>query len=336
MSLRLERMMGIDAKIRSKQYPSIQTFMEMFEVSERTIHADLAFLRDRLKAPLVYSRTNGGYYYSDLTWNLPTLMMSEGEILAFFLSVELARRYLGTSFEAPLRKTVEHIATMLPEQHRIELSELAQNYTFQAGAISSSDPALLSELFEAMHQCWPVKISYFTASRGERNQRIIEPYHLYNVRGDWQVIAFDHLRQQPRNFAVSRIEAWEVLKQQRFKRDPSFSPTSYLSTAFLAERGEQNHTITIWFDAYQANYIRGRTIHASQIIEEHDDGSLILHFESGALDEIKRWVMSFGRHALVKQPLELALEIEAELNEMLKIYREQNETATLLQSGLIE
>lgn len=313
MSLRLERMMTIDAKIRSNQYPSIQTFIDLFEVSERTIHADLAFLRDRLKAPLAYSRTRGGYYYSDLTWNLPTLMMSEGEILAFFLSVELARRYLGTSFEAPLRKTVEHIANMLPEQHRIELGELAQNYTFQAGAISSSDPVLLSALFEAMHQCWPIKITYFTASRGDRNQRIIEPYHLYNVRGDWQVIAFDHLRQQPRNFAVSRIEEWEVLKQERFKRDPSFSPATYLSTAFLAERGEQNMAITIWFDTYQANYIRGRSIHASQVLEEHQDGSLTLHFESGALEEIKRWVMSFGKHARLIEPSSLVAEIEKEL-----------------------
>lgn len=320
MSTKLERLFMIDGIIRNQSYPGVADLMRRFEVSERTIRADLAFLRDRLGAPLCYERHHQGYTYSDPAWVLPALVMTEGELLAFFLSVELARRYLGTAFEVPLRNAIERMAANQPAAIKVDLGDLTQHYTFQTGAITGADPALLAALLECAHQRWPMQITYFTASRGERNIRLIEPYHLYNVRGDWQVIGFDHLRGQFRNFAVSRIEAWQVLKDRQFTIDPSFSAEDYLRTGFLAERGDTAVEVAIWFDAYQARYIRERQFHPSQQIAEHTDGSLTLRFQSGALAEIRRWVMSFGSHARVLAPASLVEDVAAELRAALERY----------------
>ncbi len=182
------------------------------------------------------------------------------------------------------------------------MSLLTQHYTFQPGATASADPALLVALSEAIHDRWPVEMTYFTASRGERNRRVVEPYQLYNVRGEWQVIAFDHLRSQYRHFAVSRIEEWKLLKAKRFTRDPDFSPESYLAQGFLAEHGDAPVEIVIWFDEYQARYMRGKQWHPTQTIEEHDDGSLTLVFQTGALDEVRRWVMSMATMPRSRRP----------------------------------
>ena len=51
MSTKLERLFHMDALIRNGSYPSIKTFMERFEVSERTILNDIQFFKDRLKSP---------------------------------------------------------------------------------------------------------------------------------------------------------------------------------------------------------------------------------------------------------------------------------------------
>jgi len=61
MSLRLERLLAMDAAIRTSSYPSVAVFMERFEVSERTVRGDLAFMRERLNAPLEHDRAQGGY-----------------------------------------------------------------------------------------------------------------------------------------------------------------------------------------------------------------------------------------------------------------------------------
>jgi predicted DNA-binding transcriptional regulator YafY len=64
MSVRLERLLAINAAIRGGGYPGVADFMRRFEVSERTVRGDLAFMRDRLNAPLGHDR--GG----DDTWAL--------------------------------------------------------------------------------------------------------------------------------------------------------------------------------------------------------------------------------------------------------------------------
>ncbi|MCG8350261.1 MAG: WYL domain-containing protein, partial [Chloroflexales bacterium] len=284
MSSALNRIFQIDALVRSGAYPNAKDLSARFEVSLRTIYGDIDYFKSTLQAPIHYSRRHNGYYYTDTTWSLPSVIATEGELLAFFLSVELTRRYLGTAFEAPLRKIVDQLASWLPDKLRIDLSALAEHYTFQPGATVGADPALLVALFECVRESWPLDVTYFTASSGERKQRIIEPYHLFNVRGDWQVVAFDHFRHATRQFAVSRIEAWKVLRDQRFVRDPTFSAVEYLSTGFLAERGDQAVAIEVWFDAYQARYMRGREFHPSQQVKQHTDGAGMMNtLMSGSL-----------------------------------------------------
>lgn len=320
MSTKLNRILQIDTLIRNGVYPSAEMLCERFEVSRRTIYDDITYFKDTLRAPIAHSRSQNGYYYKDSTWALPSIIATEGELLAFFLSTELARRYLGTSFEQPLRSAIAKLSLNLPEKLQLDLNELTKQFTFQSGAIATADPLLLVTLSDAISSCCPIAMTYFTASRGERNQRVIEPYHLYNVRGDWQVIGFDRLRQQFRNFAVTRIEQWQILSDQRFRRDPDFSIGKYLALGFLAERGDAPIRMEICFDAYQASYMRGREWHPSQSIEEHTDGSMTLRFESGALDEVRRWVMSFGCHAEARSP-ELRAAIHQELEAALKIYQ---------------
>jgi predicted DNA-binding transcriptional regulator YafY len=325
MSSKLNRIVQIDALIRSGSNPNIERLCQEFEISKRTAYDDIAYFKDTLRAPIAYSRSRGGYYYNNPTWALPSIIATQGELLAFFLSAELTRRYLGTSFEQPLRSAIAKLSLNLPEKLQLDLDLLTQHFTFQSGAVASADPLLLVALSEAIAECRPVTMTYFTASRGQRNERTIEPYHLYNVRGDWQVIAFDHLRSQFRNFAISNIETWNVHTASRFSRDADFSPAAYLAQGFLSERGTAPVEIVIWFDDYQARYIRTREWHATQELEEHPDGSLTLRFQSGALAEVRRWVMSYGSHAAVLAPPELRADVIAEARAMLARYGEAPE-----------
>ena len=61
MSLRLERMIAMDAAIRGGSYPSVASFMRRSEISERIVRGDLAFMRERLNARLQYEYRRGDY-----------------------------------------------------------------------------------------------------------------------------------------------------------------------------------------------------------------------------------------------------------------------------------
>ncbi len=310
---RLERLVGIDALIRSGSYPSVADFCRRFEMKERTIYDDLAYLRDRVGAPLAYSRKRGGYYYRDPAWTLPILQVSEGELFSFLIGIELSKRYLGTSFAAPLRDVLQRMERYFTNQVNVDGADVLAHVTFQPGAIATVDPDLFRVVEECVRECYPLEITYFTASRQEYSQRVIEPYHLFFAGGDLQVIAFDHLRQAIRQFALYRIQRWKVDRQRRFTRDPSFDPATYLRNGFLAEGGMQPVMVAIAFDRAQAPYIRERCWHPTQQIEAQPDGGLILRFHSAALGAISRWVLGYGSHARVLAPPELAEMVAAEL-----------------------
>lgn len=316
----LERILEIDRQIRAWKYPNASRLARKLEVSERTIYQDRQFLLDRLRAPLAYDRRYGGWYYTDPNWALPAVLVTEGELLAFFLSVEMARRYLGTAFEVPLRSAVEKITTGLKEQIQINLEELSACYTVAATPAVTVKEQLILDLHSAIQKCRQVKMHYYTASRDCRQTRVVEPYHLYNLRGDWYLIAYDHLRGEMRTFHAGRIDWWELLPQS-FKRDPEFSIEKWMALAFQAERGEEPVEVVIRFDAYQARYIREKRWHITQEIEELQDGGLLLRFRTGGLAEVKRWVMGYGSHAEVLAPEDLRREVYEEVQSMVRMYQ---------------
>jgi len=322
MSSKLERLIAIDALIRAGRYPNARTIAERFEVSERTAYEDQEFLKLRMNAPIEYDSEHGGWYYSKPNCALPAFMATEGELLALLLSTELAGQYLGSSYEAVLGKAISSLAHVLPDQIQVDLNELAAHYSFVSGATTASNPRLLQELTVAIRDQRPVRVTYYTASSDTWSERLLHLYGLRNVRGDWHAVAFDNLRNEVRVFALARIKEWQVLHHEQFVRPTDFSLDDYMGFAFLSERGGAPELIEIRFDAYQARYIRERQWHATQEpLEELPDGGAILRFRSGALEEIQRWVMGFGRHAVVLAPAALRAAVADEARAMVEVYR---------------
>jgi predicted DNA-binding transcriptional regulator YafY len=316
----LQRLLTIDAEIRGGHYPNASRMAEKLEVSKRVIYKDREFMVDRLGAPIEYDRERGGWFYTDPTWILPSIFVTEGELMAFFLSVEVARRYLGTAFEVPLRSAINRLAASLGSQVQVSLEELREHYTFAAPSTPDVDAQLLVEMHRAIQEQLQVHMRYYTASRDDWTERIVHPHHLYNMRGDWYLFAYDQGRKEIRNFHLGRVAWWQVLVKS-FERVPDFSPHEWMSNAFQVERGDETLEIAIRFDEYQARWIRERRWHESQQpLEELPDGGVLLRFQSSGLEEVKRWVMQFGSHAEVLEPERIRQACWEEAKRMLAIY----------------
>ena len=315
----LERIFEIDRQVRSGLYPSARSLAEKLEVSRRVIFNDRTFMMDRLGAPIALDRARGGWYYTDDTWMLPSTMVTEGELLAFFLTVELARRYLGTAFEGPLRSAVAKIGQGLKGPVTVNLQTLAQDYTFESPHAAPAHEQTLVDLHRAIVEHRLVSMTYYTAYRNAKTSRTVEPYHLYNHDGDWYLIAHDQLRKDYRYFHVGRMERVKVLDKP-FGPRRDFDLAAFLGQAFQVSMGERSFAVAIRFDANQAPYIRGRQWHGSQKITEHKDGGLTLRFKTSGLGGVMRWVLQYGTHAEVLAPGELREAVVKEIRAMAKQY----------------
>ena len=78
----LERIMEIDRRIRAGEFPNADRMAEILEVSRRVIYNDRSSMICRLGAPIEYDRERGGWFYTDQTWILLGMMVTEGELLA--------------------------------------------------------------------------------------------------------------------------------------------------------------------------------------------------------------------------------------------------------------
>jgi predicted DNA-binding transcriptional regulator YafY len=69
-----------------------------------------------------------------------------------------------------------------------------------------------------------------------------------------------------------------------------------------------------------ARYVEESTWHPSQKLTRQRDGSVIAEFTLDGTEEIKRWIMSFGKQAQVMKPDELRDEIVEEWKKAVAVH----------------
>lgn len=320
----LERLLQIDTFLRSGQRHTATNMAELLGVTERTVRKDIDFMRDRFGAPISSTKVKG-YYYTEPDWRLPTIPLSEGELFALALGARMLSAYAGSIYQSQLESAIARLAERLPEQTWVDLQELAQQSVLvRVGAELDLNPEIWQQLEQACKDRRQVQIQYFTAGRNTESERVLDPYLLHFTRNNPCVTGFCHVRQTVRDFRVDRIRKLVVLPSQ-FETDPKFDPKAYFEGAFQHELSGEMQDIAIWFDAPTAPYICERRWHPSQTIDKHPDGSITLRFVVRGLNEVKRWVLYYGKSAKVVSPPQLMAMVQEEIEGMQQNYRGSKE-----------
>jgi predicted DNA-binding transcriptional regulator YafY len=321
--IHLERVFWIDHEIRADRYPNATTIAEHFEVSTKTAQRSLDFMRDRLRLPLEYSAERRGWYYNEPVYGLTAVELTEGELIGVLLAEKLARQYRGTAIGKHIEGAFAKVLSAVTDIISVDLNALAEAHSFEAAATTEPHFDTIRELGRAIRKHLRIEMTYFTAGRGEITRRQADPLHLRNSDGEWYLIAWDHLRQAPRDFLVSRIREL-IVTEQHFDWPAGFVLDEYLNSGFGMFRGGQLQEVEIIFDVYQARWIRERSeFHPTEEREELPDGRLILRMKVTALDGVKRFVMQYGAHAEVIKPEGLRQAIREDIEAMRRIYNNQ-------------
>jgi predicted DNA-binding transcriptional regulator YafY len=83
-----------------------------------------------------------------------------------------------------------------------------------------------------------------------------------------------------------------------------------------------DYEVVVDFDPWATDLLRGRTWHASQEFTELPDGSSRLRLRLNAIEEMERWVLSWGVHAIVVRPKALAERIRKTAEDLVGRYSE--------------
>jgi proteasome accessory factor B len=302
-------MLKIHQALQAGNYPNATTLAAELEVSEKSIQRDLDFMRDRLQLPIEYDGSRFGYYYTQEVSSFPTMQISEGEMFALLVAEKALQQYRGTAFEQPLISAFKKIAESLPDTISLNLADWEQTISFRTRA----EPILNLEIFDTLAKATSrrqqVEITYRKPGQEKPETRIVDPYHLANINGEWFLFGFDHLRNDIRTFAPGRIKDAR-LTGKTFKRPEKFSVEKTLRDSFGVHSGKGRFDVVIHFDSAVADYIREKRWHPSQKLRSLPKGGVALEMQISSLPEVERWVLSWSGHAVPIAPPELIASVK--------------------------
>jgi proteasome accessory factor B len=298
-------MLRIHQALQSGKFPNASTLAREIEVAAKTIHRDIEFMRDRLGLPVAYDSARIGYHYTEEVNAFPNIQITEGELFALVIAEKALQQYRGTSFEKPLLSAIKKMEQSLPDTISLNLADLQQTISFRTRAEPILDLKIFDALAKAAAHRQQIELAYRKPGQKETEPRLVDPYHLANINGEWYLFAYDHARKDIRTFMPARVQSVKPTGRT-FERPHKFSLENRLRGSFGVHSGEGEHEIVIRFTARAGDYVREKKWHESQQLRELKGGGVELRMKLSSLMEIERWVLSWGGDAKVLKPRELA------------------------------
>ncbi|MCB9136578.1 MAG: WYL domain-containing protein [Anaerolineales bacterium] len=286
---------------------SRRSLAEHHEIGERMIQKDLEIIRYRLGLQLTHDGI--GYSFERLP-HLPTSTYSFSEAIALLTAARTAQALPGIN-SSELAAAIARLESIFPDELRPMLREATEQLPRRA--VREHRQAMLSLLHRAFAEKRQITILYATASRkGEAKARTIEPYHLMPYGRSWQLIAFDHNRQEILQFKVDRVLEAEML-DTHYTIPETFDLDAYLGDGWGLMRGsaKEAEEISLLFDELAGQWVAEEYWHKSQQPAEFlPDGRVRMRFFVGITPEMVSWLLYYGERVAVEQPEWLRAEVK--------------------------
>ena len=121
-----------------------------------------------------------------------------------------------------------------------------------------------------------------------------------------------------RMFVLDRVKILKIT-DERFTPPKDFNLDDFMRYSFKVMHDEL-YAVKVRISSGWARWVGEKIWHKSQKITKVPDGSLEITFRVAGLDEIKRWILSFGPETLVLEPERLKELVRGDLMETLGQY----------------
>jgi predicted DNA-binding transcriptional regulator YafY len=308
----LERIYHFHEELSNKRFPNATTLIEQFEVSPATARRDIAYLRDRLLAPLAFDSFKNGFYYTEEGFGLPFEKSPKIVFLLGMLGKIAEEAGLGSLPE------VKALEQRLAQLAFPEYGRLVEAIYCEWVEVENIEPPIFEKIIEATVKKQLLHIRY-RSPQAKESLRELEPLRLINYQGRWYLLAFCRLRQDIRLFHIARI-SWATVLEEVFKRSSDDNFNAFLSSAFGIFKGRAVFNAAILFTSTAAELVRHQRWHRDQVVEETEEG-VLLHLPVNDDREIIMKVLQYGAMARVISPDTLVQRVRREAEALAQLYR---------------
>lgn len=318
--VRTLRLFQVAEFIKTNYYPNVPKLCKEFSVSRSTMMRDIEFLQTRYNAPIEYDYINRGYYYTDPTYTIQSIMLSEGELFTVATIMPLMEQYKNTPLESTFKSIMTKMIEMLPNKVEVDTTFSSRDVQFIKDPLPEISETTFNSVFEAIRTSRTLEFNYRSISKQTYTRRQFDPYKVLCQKGNWYVIGYCYLHERINVYSLSRMKDVEITKE-KFEVRPDFVLEKFIDPDFgIWHNDEKPKKIELVFNSSINTYILERTWHVNQKCKQEKDGSVYLSFMSNQLQETLHWVMSFGSKVQVLNPPELIEMVKEEIKGLKKLY----------------
>ena len=302
---------------------TVKELSQQLEVTTRTIWRDMEALQ-AVGFPLT-SETDGRQTRWKLAGapfrGLSELGISTVELCSLYMGRAMVEGMAGAPFGSALAAVCKKIENALPPKMRAFLDRLPALVEAKAGAVKKPGTKAyeehLGKLIEASVDQRVCGMRYFSASRGAAKDYIVHPYRLVHAHGGMYLLAWVPEYKEIRTFAIERIQKLS-LEDKRFEIEAELSSEAF-GHSLGVNRGKPEKVV-VTFAPRVASYVRERTWHKSQKLQDLPDGGVRMTLNVCSDPALRTWILGFGAFAKVESPSALAEEILEQLDEAREAY----------------
>jgi len=252
------------------------------------------------------------------------------ELMSLYFYKDLVRVFKGTPFHDSIDSVFKKIQSTLPPPALRYLDQMQS--VFHVGIKPYKDYAqfrnILNQVNQAAMERRRVEMVYHSLHRKERTLRKVDPFKVWFYDGTIYLIGLCHLREEVRMFVLDRIKTLKVTND-RFTIPKDFNLEDFMRHSFKVMHDEL-YTVKVRISPGWARWVGEKIWHESQKMTKLPDGGLEIIFQVAGLDEIKRWVLSFGSEAVVLEPERLKEMVRKNLSRNLAQYSKTPVSINLL------
>ncbi|MEO5893460.1 MAG: YafY family protein [Ferruginibacter sp.] len=198
---RIDRLFGILTLLQSKKFVPAEKIAEKFSISVRTVYRDIKALIEQ-GIPVSFEASRG--YFIVQGYFLPPVAFNSDEANALLLMESVVYAFTDKSIQIQYSNALNKVKAVLRHSQKEKLEQLHQQIKLQLPPCLTNDYEYLSILQHTISARTIIEFDYKN-NKEEVSRRKAEPIGLIFYAFSWHLIAWCHLRQDYRDFKVSRV-----------------------------------------------------------------------------------------------------------------------------------
>jgi predicted DNA-binding transcriptional regulator YafY len=295
---------------KMKPYPTMMDIIDAcraqdLDPSTETIQKDIAQMRmsrpDGFEAPIQFNRRHLGYEYTDESYSISGIPLTEADKATIQESIELIRAIGGTSISSKFNYAMEKILSTVLEE--FPDGDIKQHFLQTMTPPKSRGFEHFDLFYNACRTKTPVSFVHYSYKKRKFSAVTIHPFLIKEFENKWYIMGNSELHKEVRTFGLDRVFDPFLLRKSFVTVDRKIVESTisdYYGVFPIPNQKKQK--VKILVSALGTNYFEAYPIHESQKIKKEPDGFSYITFQLVPTLELTRLFLSHGHHVEVVEP----------------------------------